>query len=124
AALCVDLALLLHTEAEVVLGLAADGEDAREARHPAVQVARDSPALGEHLAVREVDRGRVVQSPGRAQLVLEHGIHRLAARPGARARVATRVGEGEPRGPVVAEAGRRGGAPGPRARARVVIECA
>src|SRR5438132_2946324 len=105
AALGVELALLLDPDSEVVLGLAADREDAREGRHPAVQVPRDAEALGEHLAVGEIDGRRIVEPPGRTQLISEHGIPGLAARPLGFRHQPARIRECQARGPVVAEAG-------------------
>src|SRR5438552_18763958 len=50
-ALDVELLLVLDREPEVVLGLAADHEDAREARLPAVEIAHHPETLGQELAL-------------------------------------------------------------------------
>src|SRR5256885_6372920 len=68
AALDVELALVLDAEPEIVLGLPAGVERAREGCLPAVQVAGEHEALGPDLAQRHVVAGRVLEAPGRRQL--------------------------------------------------------
>src|SRR5262249_32490025 len=92
AALEIEFLLILHADAEIVLGPPPRVEVTLKRGDPAVQVAREPDAMREQAALGDVVGAREIHRPARAHLIMRHQVAGLLRRPlRAQSRVSARV---------------------------------